>query len=201
MDADAAMDLIVQPHLTIGLIRASRKLDAIHAEIGVTPAGAVGVLGIDLRQRDEGAAVARPAHQLRQFVNGRFARQNRTVADGFRPQVPERPGHAAIAPRTPPEGRRIDLQLDEAAHGIEGIAEKVARPFEGAEQVAYHRKAAALDAGEENGGALRLVDAPLDLGGLQVGVDLDVEAHEPAGSLQVEDAFAQTAVTDAPVAS
>jgi len=59
MDTDAAVNLVVQADFAVGLILVAGQLHAIHAEIGVAPAGTVGVLGIDLRQRDEGAAVAR----------------------------------------------------------------------------------------------------------------------------------------------
>src|SRR5262249_23617629 len=53
MDTDAAVDLVVQADLASRFVFVAGKLDAIHTEVGVTPAGLVGVLRVDLRQRDE----------------------------------------------------------------------------------------------------------------------------------------------------
>jgi hypothetical protein len=71
MHADAAMDLVVEADLT-RRVGAAGELHAIHAEVGLAPAGAAHVLGVDLRQRDEGAAVARPRHHLRQVLDARL---------------------------------------------------------------------------------------------------------------------------------
>ena len=89
MDADAAMDLVVQADLAIRLVLVAGQLHAIHAEVGVPPAGPVGVLGVDLRQRDEGAAVARPALQLRQLAHRRLVIEDRPASDELRPRVPQ----------------------------------------------------------------------------------------------------------------
>src|SRR5207249_3189887 len=64
-----------------------------------------------------------------------------------------------------------------------------------AEQVAHHREAAALDAGEQQGRPARLVDAAVDLGRLQIGVDLLPDADQLPRPLQVGDAFLKTAIT------
>ena len=50
MHADAAMNLIVQADLPIRLVLVARKLHAVHAEVGMPPAGPLGVLGVNLRQ-------------------------------------------------------------------------------------------------------------------------------------------------------
>ena len=57
VDADAAMNLVVQADLAIELVLVAGKLHAIHAEVRCAPAGPVGILGVDLRQRDERPAV------------------------------------------------------------------------------------------------------------------------------------------------
>ena len=109
--------------------------------------------------------------------------------------MPERARHIAVAPGILPEVRRIDLQLDQLPHGVERVAEEKARALEGAEQVADHRKAAALDAGEEQRRPARLVDAPLDLGRFEVRIDLVVDAHELAGPFEIGDTCTQAGVT------
>ena len=80
------------------------------------------------------------------------------------------------------------------ADGVERVAKQEARPLEGAEQVADHGKAAALDAGEVHRRPAGLVDAALDLGRFQVRIDLLLDAHQLAGALQVVDAFAEVAI-------
>ena len=96
-----------------------------------------------------------------------------------------------------PERGRIDLQLDQMPHGRQRVAEQKARALERAEQVADHRKGAALDAREEQGRAAGLVDAPLDLGHLQVRIDLLLDAHQLPGAFQVGDALAEVAIAHA----
>lgn len=79
MDADAAVNLVVQADLLIGLILSAGKLHAVHAEIGVLPAGPVSVFGVDLRQRDECSAVVRPVDDLRKLVDRRLIREHRSA--------------------------------------------------------------------------------------------------------------------------
>ena len=79
-------------------------------------------------------------------------------------------------------------------HRREGVAEQEARALEGAEEVADHREGAALDAGEVERGAARLVDAPLNLGHFEVGIDFRLDADELAGALQIGDTGAEVAV-------
>ena len=72
MDADRAVDLIVEADFAVGLVLAARQLDAVHAEVRVSPAGLRDIFGVDLRQRDERAAVVGPAYLLRQLRDGGF---------------------------------------------------------------------------------------------------------------------------------
>ena len=85
MDADAAVNLIVQPDLAIRHVVVAAQLNAIHAEIRVLEARLVGMLGVDLRQRDEGPAVVRPALELWQLIERRLAFNNRSRANTSRP--------------------------------------------------------------------------------------------------------------------
>ena len=87
------------------------------------------------------------------------------------------------------------------ADRIERVAEQETATVEGAEEVADHRESAALDAREEQGGALSLVDATLDLGHLEMRIDLDVDADEMAMTLEVADAVLQAGVTHSVAAS
>ena len=87
-------------------------------------------------------------------------------------------------------------------HGPEHVAEQEARPLQGAEQVADQRKRAALDAAIQDGRALGLIDAPLNLGGFEIRIDFLVDAHELPGALEVGHTFTQAAIAhDFPVAS
>src|SRR5579872_5360597 len=80
------------------------------------------------------------------------------------------------------------------SHRSQGVAEEEARALDGAEEVARHQEAAALDAGEQQGGAARLVDAPVDLRGLQVRVDFLLDPDELPRPPQVGQALPKTAV-------
>ena len=64
MRGNAAMNLVVQPHLAIPLVLPAGKLHAIHAQVALREAGLVGVFGVNLRQRDVGAAVVGPATSI-----------------------------------------------------------------------------------------------------------------------------------------
>ena len=54
MNADATVDLVMQAALLWAVV-ISAKLDAVHAEVGMSPTGFVGMLGHDLGQGDKGA--------------------------------------------------------------------------------------------------------------------------------------------------
>src|SRR5262249_40917691 len=120
--------------------------------------------------------------------------EDRAVRREARRQVAEREGHVAVAPGVFPERRRIDLEFDEVADRGEGVAEEEASALEGAEQVADHREAATLDAGEVEGGAAGPVDATVDGRGFEIRIDLLLDADELTGSLQVGDTCTETAI-------
>ena len=64
VNANAAMDLIVQANLPVGLILIAGQLDTIHAQVGTTPAGFGCILAVNQGEGDEGTAIARPRLQL-----------------------------------------------------------------------------------------------------------------------------------------
>jgi hypothetical protein len=190
MHADAAVDLVVEADLPVRHVPVSGKLHAVHAEIGMPPARPKGVFGVDLRQRDESAAVARPGNELRQAADRGFVSQHRGARRELGPQVPEGARHVAIAPGVFPEGGLIDLELHQAADGLEHVAEKEARPFQGAAQVADHREGRTLDPLVEQGRSARLVDSPVDGRRLEIGIDLLVQPDQLPCSFQVDHARA-----------
>ena len=57
-----------------------------------------------------------------------------------------------------------------------------------------HREAAALHVGEEQRGAAGGIDAALDLGDFELGVDFGVDAHELFVALEIVDAFAKCSI-------
>ena len=76
MHADAAMDLVMQSDLAIGLILVAAELHAIHAQVRTQQARVAGIFRIDLRQGDVGAAVVGPRLELRQLIDRRLAFQH-----------------------------------------------------------------------------------------------------------------------------
>ena len=122
-------------------------------------------------------------------------REHRPAAHALRRQhATARERHAEVAPAAAAARRRIDLQLDQLPDRVERVAEQEPRPLERAEQVADHREAAALDPREVERRPAGLVDPALDLGRLQVRVDLGVDADQLAVPLEVVDARAQAGV-------
>ena len=66
LDPDAAMNLIVQSNLAIRLIIVAGQLNPVHAKVGFAQSGGADIFAVDLRQRDERAAIVGPAFQLGQ---------------------------------------------------------------------------------------------------------------------------------------
>ena len=83
--------------------------------------------------------------------------------------------------------RRIDLEVDQSPHSIERIAKDEASPLDGAKQVADHGEGAAFDPGKVDCGAAGLIDAALNFGRVEAGVDFGVDPYQlPRGSQIVE---------------
>jgi hypothetical protein len=195
VDAQSAMDLVVQPDLAVGLVLSAGDLHAVHAQVGMGQSGAIGVFGIDLRQGDVGPAVLGPALQVRELIDRGFLLQHRPVADLLRPGVPRPPGRPQVEPRVAKCIGGIGVQLDHPAQRLQRVAEQVPHAVHGAEEVADHGETAALDAGEVDHRPARLENAALDLGRLQVGVDRLLDAdHLPLG-FEVFDALAERTVS------
>src|SRR5205085_9323944 len=103
MNADAAVNLVVQPDLVVARVAVAGELHPVHAQVGMAPAGPLGVLRVHLRQGDERSAVARPTLQGWQVADFAFVAKDGAVADEARPQVPERARDVGVAPRPFPE--------------------------------------------------------------------------------------------------
>ncbi len=103
MNPDPAMDLVMETHLTIRLVLAPGQLDSVHAQVGVSIARPIGVLGVNDRQCNEGPAVFSPALELRETVDRCLIGENRTAAHFSRPQIPQDARHVAVTEKVLPE--------------------------------------------------------------------------------------------------
>ena len=120
--------------------------------------------------------------------------QNRATAGCARQCSEKSAGNIPVTPGIFPEGRWIDLQLNEMLHRSEAITEQEAGAFQGAKQVADHRKGATLDQRKVQSGAANFIDAALDLGHLKVGIDFDIDANQLATAFEVGDTIPQGAI-------
>src|ERR671911_266899 len=78
----------------------------------------------------------------------------------------------------------IDLELHDAAHGLERIGKQDLGPLESSKQVRRHGKARALDPVEQDRRTTGQVDPALNLGSFQVRIDLALDAYELACPLE-----------------
>ncbi len=192
--ADAALKLIVQPDLAVVVISPAGQLHAIHSQVRAIQPGLVGVLGVNLRQGDVGAAVVGPTRQLRQPVQGRLLCQHGAARHPPRAGVPSRPGRPQIKSRTAQGVGRIDLQGDQPADGVQRVAEDVAHPLHRAEEVGEHGKLAVLGGGEQDGRPAGAKQPPLDFGHLQVRINRLVDDDQLPPGPQVQNAVAKSSI-------
>ena len=194
MHTDRTLDLVMQSDFSVGLILAAGELHAVHAEVRPPPARLPGVFGVNLRQGDERAAVARPADLLRQLRDsGLVFRRGRGV-DKRRHRLQRAERRPRIAPRLLERCRRVELQFQEPPHALQAVAQQVPRPVQRAEQVADHRKAAALHPGIEHGRPARRTHPAMNLRRLEPRIDLLLDPHQLPRAVQVVDAFSQRAI-------
>ena len=194
MDADAAVNLVVQPDLAVLLVLVAGQLNSIHAQIGTQQPRTFDVLGVDCGKSDERSAIVRPTLQLRQVINRRLTLKDRASPCFLRQHVQCRQRNTEISPRLLHKGRRINLQLNEFPDCGECIAKQEVSSFTGAKQVADHREAAVSDIFKEDRRAARFVDSSLDFGCFQVRVDFRRDAHKLPRPFQVGDTLTQIPV-------
>src|SRR5262249_50580404 len=88
----------------------------------------------------------------------------------------------------------IDPELNELLHGPESVAKQITSPFGRAEQIGHDRERAALQVGEQNGGAIGSIELALDLGRLKERVDFLGEANQLTSPFEVVHALAQVSI-------
>ena len=91
--------------------------------------------------------------------------------------------------------RRISFELDNFLNARERVSEQEARALEGAEEIGHGLERRALHVLVKDGGRFCEVGASLDLGHLQVRVDLLAYPQELAVSLEVFEGTAQALIT------
>ena len=171
VDADAAVELVVEADFVERLVGVAGQLNAVHAEIRALCAGAGGILGVDTGKRDERAAVTRPGNDMGKGGKCHLAGLHRPAADmprEHRQSVERRP---PVAPRAAGSGGRIDLQLDEPPDAVEGVGEDPLDARPSAVEIHEDRKRAAAGIGEQHRRPAGAVEPALDLGDLQMGID------------------------------
>src|SRR4051812_42921816 len=90
--------------------------------------------------------------------------------------------------------RWVDFQFDKLPHAVEAIAKHEAGAVNGAEEVRDHWETASFHFCEEQRGASGGVNAALDFGDFQMGVDFGVDPDELIVALKIDDTFAKRAV-------
>src|SRR5262249_50340972 len=139
-------------------------------------------------------AILGPTLELGQGGERRLIGEDRAARDALGPHVPGRAGQAALTPELPERSRGLGLQLDESLDGFDRIAEQESGTLKGTEEVPHHREGATFDAREEDGRALRLVDAPLHGGDFEVGVDFLGDLHKLAVTTEVVEALGECTI-------
>ena len=181
VDADRAVHLVVQADFPVGLVAAAGQLNAVHAEVRLHQPRLLDVFRVDLRQRDERPAVVGPRFQLRQLADRRLVGQHRAARAAPRQ-------HREADPAEPPG----NASASEAA-ACGSIFSSIIRRTRS--QVSRNRKRACSSVPnrfetigkrqfrtrcEQQRRTAGRVDAALDLGRLQMRVDLVVDADQDA---------------------
>ena len=195
VDADVPPDLVMQTDLSVGFVLVARELDAVHPQVGFEDTGIHGIFGVDLGEQDEGAAVVRPALDLREPAD-----RGCIFKDGTRPNPSGRyiQGDAGDARGFPGRfhiGGRVGFDFDKTSDPLERGAEDEAGTFQGAEKVRHGRKGAAFDVLIKEGRPVGLVHAAVNFGHFKVGIDFIPDPDEVAVFFQVPDAVEHASVT------
>ena len=138
----------------------------------------VRVLGVDSRQRDERASVARPRHHLRQPGEWDRAGEHRTTTDPLRQHRQRVEGRPPVAARLPQRRGGIELEFHQPPHAIEGVGEDPLDPLPRAVKVDEHREVAAAGLGKQHRRPAGAEQPPLDLGDLKMGIDGVIDDEE-----------------------
>ena len=116
VNPNIAANLIVQTNFFVLYILITRKLDAIHTQIRIHNTRPVGILSIDLGQKNKRTAIVGPALNLRKLINSRTVFGHRTKTHPSRQRIKRNPRNPHCAPGCAKKRNRIGLGLDKALH-------------------------------------------------------------------------------------
>jgi hypothetical protein len=91
-------------------------------------------------------------------------------------------------------GRWVDLQFDKFPHTLQAVAEYEASAVDRPEKIRDHRKATTLYSREQQCGSTGGINAALNFGNFETGIDFGFDANEFAISLKIVDTFAKCAI-------
>jgi hypothetical protein len=191
MHADAPVDLVMQSRLAVRRVRPARKLDAVHAQVRAEQSRLVGMLGVHQRPRHERAAVPGPALDLGKAGQGGGVRGHRVFERGQRQPGPRAPQRSQRLHRVAQRARGVGLELHQGLRALHAVAEEEERALARAEQVRDRRERRAFHPLVVQRRTARVVDAAVDLGHFEMGVDLLRHPPQPAPALQGVEAFAE----------
>ena len=177
MDANRAVNLVVQTNLVVGRVLVAGELHTIHAQIRILPAGLINLLGVDDRQRDKRPAVTGPALHLRQLADRRLSCHDRPIADVLWQHRQRVLGQSPVSPWTAHRPLRVRLHIDQLRNRTQSVAEDQTRPLNCSEQVAHHRELAVAHVGEQQRRPTCGKHPPMNRRSLEMCVDRLVDAH------------------------
>ena len=149
------------------------------------------MLGINLRQRDERSAIARPRAHARKIRNARFDFRRRAAPHEPRKRVRKRTRDRGGFEWMSEKIARRETRREKRACVVDAVTQNVMRTFTRPEQIRDERKARAANVSKKKRRPSVRVDASLHGGDLEIRVELDVDRAQLARLLEIEDAFAQ----------
>ena len=114
VNPNIAADLVVQTNLFVLYVIITRKLDAIHAQIGIHNTRTVGILSINLGQKNKRTAIIGPALNLRKLINTRTVFEHTTKIHFSRQHIKCNSRNPQCPPGRPKKRNRIGFGLDKA---------------------------------------------------------------------------------------
>ena len=157
MQADAAVQLVMETDLSVAGVVVARQLHSVHAEVGLLQrpprADVPRILGVDGRQGDEWPAIPRPARDMRKLGKGNLMREHRPRSHAT---GQHREGIERAPPVSPRSGERlggIDLEFHQPLHAVERVGEDAFDPSLRAVEIDEDREGGAARVCEQDGGA------------------------------------------------
>ena len=116
VNPNIAADLVVQTNFFVLYVLITRKLDAIHAQIRIHNTRPVGVLSINLGQKNKWTAIVGPALNLRKLINSRTLFEHRARAHLFGQRIKCDTRNPHSAPGRAKKRNRIGFGFDKALY-------------------------------------------------------------------------------------